>query len=92
MPANQKYLTKSWGQRLVKLSAAVVGGYAVSMSLHIALAQWLEKPLVLITATYTAFLLWVVLMVVAYIPQNGWKSWGIYLSLTAVFIFLTYLK
>ncbi|WP_420583377.1 hypothetical protein [Reichenbachiella sp.] len=90
MPANKKHLTKSLHQRIAKISAAILGGYLVTMSLHLALAQWLDRSTVLITATFTGFILWAALMVVAFLGKNGWKTWGVYLLLTAVFMGVVY--
>ena len=90
MPANKKHLTKSLHQRVAKISAAVIGGYLVTMSLHMALALWFDKTTVLITSTFTGFILWAGLMVVAFLGRNGWITWGIYLLLTAFFTSLIY--
>ena len=90
MPANKKHLTKSLHQRIAKISAAVIGGYLVTMSLHMALALWFDKTTVLITSTFTGFILWAGLMVVAFLGRNGWITWGIYLLLTAFFTSLIY--
>lgn len=85
MPANTKYLTNSGWQRFLKLSAAVLGGYFVTISFHLALSAWLDKVTVIISSTYTGFILWVALMVTAFLSRSGWKIWGRYLLLTAVF-------
>ncbi len=85
MPANVKYLTKSPWQRFAKLSAGLVGGYLVSMAFHVALATWINRPVVIISSTYTAFLLWVGLFIVAFLIRNGWKIWGLYLLSTLIF-------
>ncbi|MDW3209788.1 MAG: hypothetical protein R8N23_07970 [Reichenbachiella sp.] len=90
MPANKKHLTKSLHQRIAKISAAIIGGYLVTMSLHLVLALWLDRATVLITATFTGFILWAALMVVAFLGRNGWKTWGIYLLLTAFFMGVVY--
>lgn len=91
MPANSKYLTQSKGQRFLKISAAILGGYMLSTAVHLALALWLDHTTVLITATFSGFILWSVLMVLAFLAKNGWKIWGIYLLLTAFFAVLIYL-
>lgn len=90
MPANKKHLTQSLHQRIAKISAAILGGYLVTMSLHMALALWFDSTTVLITATFTGFILWAVLMVVAFLGRNGWKTWAIYLGLTFFFIGVIY--
>ncbi|UXP32344.1 hypothetical protein N6H18_18555 [Reichenbachiella agarivorans] len=91
MPANRKYLTTSTHQRIAKISAAIIGGYLLSTVIHLALASWLDKATVLITSTFSGFILWVVLMILAFLSRNGWKTWGIYLLMTAVFAGITYL-
>ena len=91
MPANPKYLTQSKGQRFAKITAAILGGYFVSVTFHLALACWLNRANVLITMAFTGFILWVALMVIAFLAKNGWKIWGIYLLITLFFSILIYL-
>ena len=79
MPANKKYLTQSTGQRIAKVTAAILGGLVVSVMFHLALASWFNHITVIITSTFSAFVLWAVLMVIAFLGKNGWKTWGIYL-------------
>lgn len=90
MPANPKYLTQNKGQRFLKISAAILGGYLVSASLHLALATWFDKATIIITMGFSGFILWTALMVVAFLAKNGWKIWGIYLLLTLIFSLLIY--
>ncbi|PWB26632.1 hypothetical protein [Flavobacterium sp. HTF] len=90
MPANPKYLTKSKWQRFLKITAAILGGYFVSVTFHLALASWLNRANVLITMAYSGFILWVVLMVIAFLAKSGWKIWGIYLLLTLLFCGIIY--
>lgn len=91
MPANQKYLTASSWARFSKISAGFLGGYLLSMSFHLALAQWLPHPVVLITSTFSGFLLWAVLMVLAFLFEKPWKLWALYLGGTFLFGALLYL-
>lgn len=84
MPANKKYLTPSPAQRFAKISAAILGGLIVAVMFHMALASWLDHVTVIITSTFSAFILWAVLMVVAFLGKNGWKIWGIYLLASLV--------
>lgn len=91
MPANSKYLTQSIWQRIAKISAAILGGYLVSVSFHLALASWIDHVNVIITMAFSGFILWVVLMIVAFLAKNGWKIWGIYLLLTLIFCGIIYL-
>jgi hypothetical protein len=90
MPANPKYLTQSKWQRFLKITAAILGGYFVSVSFHLALASWLNRANVLITMAYSGFIVWVALMVIAFLAKNGWKIWGIYLLLTLIFCGIIY--
>ncbi len=91
MPANPKYLTQSKWQRFLKITAAILGGYFVSVTFHLALASWFDRANVLITMAFTGFILWVGLMVVAFLAKSGWKIWGIYLLLTVLFCGIIYL-
>jgi hypothetical protein len=90
MPANPKYLTQSIWQRFLKITAAILGGYFVSVSFHLALASWLNRANVLITMAYSGFIVWVALMVIAFLAKNGWKIWGVYLLLTLLFCIIIY--
>lgn len=90
MPANPKYLTASPWQRFVKISAAIPGGYLVTTCLHLALARWFDPVMVLITSTYSTFILWVGLMVLAFLAKDGWKVWVYYLIAAAVLGLLAY--
>ena len=91
MPANPKYLTQSKWQRFAKITAAILGGYFVSITFHLALASWFNRANILMTMAFTGFILWVALMVVAFLAKSGWKIWGIYILLTLVFSLFTYL-
>jgi hypothetical protein len=83
MPANKKYLTQSPWQRFAKISAAILGGLMVAVTFHMALASWLDHVSIIITSTFTAFIMWAILMVVAFLAKNGWKIWGLYLLVSA---------
>jgi len=91
MPANPKYLTQSKWQRFAKITAAILGGYFVSVTFHLALASWFNRANILMTMAFTGFILWVALMVVAFLAKSGWKIWGIYILLTLVFSLFIYL-
>lgn len=90
MPANKKYLTHSPTQRFAKITAAIGGGLMVAVLFHMALASWFNHVAVIITSTFSAFILWAVLMVLAFLSKNGWKIWGIYLAASLLFGALTY--
>ena len=91
MPANPKYLTQSKWQRFAKITAAILGGYFVSVTFHLALASWFNRANILMTMAFSGFILWVALMVVAFLAKNGWKIWGLYLLLFLVFSLFIYL-
>lgn len=91
MPANPKYLTQSKGQRFLKITAAILGGYLVTASFHLALAAWFDKATIIITMGFSGFILWVILMIFGFLAKNGWKIWGLYLLLTLTFSLLFYL-
>ncbi|MEM9649890.1 MAG: hypothetical protein AAF969_15535 [Bacteroidota bacterium] len=85
MPANPKHLS-SPGQRVLKITAGILGGFLVTILFHNALGALLEeKGGLIITSAYTSFFLWAGLMVIAFLVKNGWKVWGIYLFLTILF-------
>ncbi len=86
MPANPKYLTQCKWQRFAKITAAILGGYLVSMSFHLALTTLFNRADVVITMAFSGFILWVILMVIAFLAKNGWKIWLIYLGLTILFL------
>ncbi|MDY0779982.1 hypothetical protein [Tenacibaculum sp. IB213877] len=90
MPANKKYLSSNW-QRFSKITAGFIGGYLVTISLHLALAFLFNHTSVMITSTFTGFILWSVLMILAFLSKNGWKIWGVYILLTLLFSVAIYL-
>ena len=84
MPANKKYLTPSPWQRFAKITAAILGGLLVAIMFHLVLAVWFNHVVVIITSTFSALILWAILMVTAFLGKNGWKVWGIYLLISSV--------
>ncbi|MEL4308023.1 hypothetical protein [Joostella sp. CR20] len=85
MPANKKYLTTSPWQRFAKISAGFLGGYFVTVTFHLALAAWFDRVNIMISSTFTGFIIWATLLIVTFLAKNGWKMWGVYLLLTALF-------
>jgi hypothetical protein len=84
MPANTKYLS-SPGQRWLKISAAIIGGYLVTMALHNAIGIFITpKSVIALTSAYSAFIVWVAFMILAFLFKNGWKVWGLYLLITII--------
>ena len=92
MPANPKYLTTNNWQKFAKISAGFIGGYMVSMSFYIALSYWFNHVNVIVTAMFSSFFLWVFLMILSFLAKNGWKVWGIYLSITCILSAIIYVS
>lgn len=92
MPAKQEYLSGT-GQRILKISAGFLGGYMLSLAIHLLIAAVFPalQAEVMLTAAYFIFFLWVVFMILAFMSKNGWKIWGIYLSSTIIIGVIIYL-
>ncbi|WP_026994822.1 hypothetical protein [Flectobacillus major] len=91
MPAKKEYLSSS-GQRAVKITAAILGGYLVSASFHLLLSVVThQQEIVMLTSTISLFLVWIGLMLLSFLARNGWKILGIYLGITFLFSILIYL-
>ncbi|HAF34315.1 MULTISPECIES: hypothetical protein [Sphingobacterium] len=84
MPANKKYLSTPF-QRFLKITAGFIGGYVVMISFHVLVTHIFEKKDVVATACFTGYLLWAVLLLLAFLAKSGWKIWGIYLVLAVLF-------
>jgi hypothetical protein len=85
MPANKKYLTKSPFQKFLKITAGFIGGYTVMITFHHLLGYIFEPKNVIITAAFTGYILWAVLLLLAFLAKSGWKIWMYYILLTAIF-------
>ncbi|UIR55981.1 hypothetical protein LZQ00_17170 [Sphingobacterium sp. SRCM116780] len=84
MPANKKYLSTP-AQRFLKITAGFIGGYAVMLSFHVLLTSIFDKKDMIITASFSGYILWAMLLLLAFLSRNGWKVWGFYLLLTLLF-------
>ena len=92
MPANPKYLS-SPGQRVLKITAGILGGLILTVFIHNAIGAILkEKGWLVITSAYSSFIIWVSLLIIAFLSKNGWIIWGIYLLLICVFATITFLN
>ena len=92
MPADKKHLS-STGQRILKISAGFLGGYLVTVLLHNAIGSFLKnKDGLIITSAFSSFLLWSILMVVAFLAKDGWKVWAVYLLLILMFAGIIFLN
>lgn len=85
MPANKKHLTKSPWLRLAKIFAGVVGGYTVMFSFHLMLTKVFPQENVIATSFFTGYILWAILLLVAFLVKNVWKVWAAYALLTLLF-------
>ena len=85
MPANKKYLSTPF-QRFLKITAGFIGGYVVMISFHVLVTHIFEKKDVVATACFTGYLLWAVLLLLAFLAKSGWKIWGLYLLLSLIHI------
>tara|TARA_R110000751_G_scaffold79118_1_gene159538 strand:- start:1112 stop:1414 length:303 start_codon:yes stop_codon:yes gene_type:complete len=84
LPANSKYLTSSPVQRAIRLLTGFVGGYLVTTLLHLIAAAYISKSVILITFTFSGFIIWAVLFIVAYIPKKAWQASLTYFGVTGV--------
>ncbi len=82
MPANRKYLTKSPLQRWLKITAGFFGGYAVMIACSVFLSLFLDREDVLAGGMVFGYILWAILLLLAFLAKSGWKIWLIYISLT----------
>ncbi len=89
MPANKKYFSSPL-QRILKISAGFVGGYILTQSFFMLFIEIFKNAKAIITLQYVGFIVWAALMIVAFLAKNGFKIWGLYLLLTAVFSLIIY--
>ncbi|MEN0004513.1 MAG: hypothetical protein AAF798_10225 [Bacteroidota bacterium] len=91
MPANPKYLSSGW-TRFSKVTAAIIGTYFATMVLHVAVAKNVanDAPVVL-TSTYSSFMMWVGLMIMVFLIRKAWAAWTILLSVIIIGGLLIYL-
>ena len=89
MPANKKYLSTP-GQRILKITAAILGGYLVTTAFHLCLMALFDQKTIITTMTFSSYLVWAMLMIVAFLSKNGWKIWGWYI-LATILLFSPYL-
>lgn len=62
-----------------------MGGYMVSLSFHLLIMRLIDKQDVFMTMKFSVYLIWAVLMIIAFLGKNGWIVWGWYLGLTLIF-------
>ncbi len=91
MPANKKYLSSGW-QRFGKVTAAILGSLLISSFLFAALAFWLpDYKTAVVTSVFGLFPVWITLMVVPFLFENGWKCWLYYLGILILLYILIHL-
>ncbi|WP_435137124.1 hypothetical protein [Formosa sp. A9] len=84
MPANKKYLSQSSWFKFGKLTAAILGSLLASVAIHAALATWLDRSVVLATAVYSGFIVWVGFMLVTYWFPKVWQAWSFLIGIVAL--------
>jgi uncharacterized membrane protein YgdD (TMEM256/DUF423 family) len=90
MPANKKYLTKSPLHKTLKITAGIIGGWFLSFAFHQCLMLIFPKTDVYVSMHFMAYMVWVTLMIVAFLAKSGWRIWGWYI-LFGVILFSPYL-
>ena len=84
MPAKKEYLTTK-SQRALKITAGLIGGYFLSVTFQMMISVLIPyRTAVILSGAFSVFLLWVALIVIAFLVRNGWLIWGIYLFVTIV--------
>lgn len=85
MPANSKYLTTR-GQRAIKITTGLIGGYLVSATFHLLMASFpVTRDIVIILSSFSFFIVWAGLLLLVFLAKNAWNALLLYLVLTVVF-------
>lgn len=85
MPAKKEYLSGP-GQRALKISAGILGGYMLTVAFHLSLgALFKDKMAIMLTASFSLFIIWTGLIVTAFLFRNGWQAWAVYVICTLIF-------
>lgn len=85
MPANKKHLEASIWQRTLKITAGLVGGFLISITFHLFLMYFFPSPPIYTTMYVTGYVLWAILFILAFLADNGYKIWLIYIGLILMF-------
>lgn len=91
MPANKKYLSSPL-HRVAKITAGLIGGYAVTVSFFLMLSNWFDRQSVFFTLVFGGFLVWCGLLILAFLAKSGWKIWLVYLGAASLFSLIFYLN
>ncbi|SEI38502.1 hypothetical protein SAMN04487995_0257 [Dyadobacter koreensis] len=79
MPAKNEYLSTK-RQRALKITAGLIGGYFLAVAFQMMISVLIPYRIeVILTGAFSIFMLWVVLMITAFLARSGWMIWGIYL-------------
>ena len=93
MPANKKYLLKSKWVKGSKIFAALVGGAATTLILHIALAKMCNPDIVVLSSWFSMPLLWATIMVMIYWIKDHLKGWSLLALICSIgFLIIYFLK
>jgi len=91
MPANPKHLTQSGWQRFAKITAGIIGGYLITVLLHMCFALLMPfHKEALITSILTLFMLWCVFTLIPFLFKSGWKAWLLYLGIIFILLIVYY--
>lgn len=90
MPAKKEYLTTP-AQRILKITAGLIGGYALAVATLMVIGVLLPYRIeVIVTGAFSVFVLWIAFIIIAFLARNGWMIWGIYLLITLFFSTVIY--
>lgn len=85
MPANKKYFS-STHQRILKITAGSIGGYLLTLNIHLFFMKIFERKNIVVTGFFSEYILWAILLLLAFLSQNGLKIWVIYIILSFLFL------
>lgn len=81
MPANKKYLSSPF-QRFLKITAGFFAGYMLMLAFHNFMTLFCERKNIVMLSGFSGYIIWAILLLLAFLSKNGWYIWGIYLCLT----------
>lgn len=57
----------------------------MTISFFLMLTSFFDTSMVLMTGLFSGFIIWAILLLLAFLTRSGWKIWLVYLSLTLLF-------
>lgn len=57
----------------------------MTISFFLMLTSFFDTSKVLMTGLFSGFIIWAILLLLAFLTKSGWKIWLVYLSLTLLF-------